>query len=80
MQSRNQGCDRVGRFILLVSDILIFLTDHVLIWYEYVGNYSWVKKYSGRRSVNTGGKDKDQFTCQISIGKGGMKCIPYVIF
>ena len=55
-------------------------TDYVLICYESIGNYSWGKKYSGHQSVKTGGKEKDWFTCQLSMGKGGMKYIPYFIF
>ena len=63
-----------------VRDANFVNTDHVPIWYESVGNYSWCKQDSGHRSVKTGGKEKDRFTCQISIGEVGMKCIPYVIF
>ena len=63
-----------------MSDILIFFTDHVLIWYEYVGNYTCRKKDSGRCSVKTGGKENNWFTYQISIGRGRMECITYVIF
>ena len=57
-----------------------FNTYHVPILYEYVGNYIWGKKYSGRRSVKTGGKEKDLFTRQIRIRKGLIKCIPYILY
>ena len=63
-----------------VHDANYFNTDHVPIWYESVGNYSWGKKDSGRRTVKTGGKEKDRFTAQLGIGKGGQKLIPFLIF
>jgi hypothetical protein len=63
-----------------VHDANYFNTDHVPVWYESVGNYSWGKKDSGRRTVKTGGKEKDRFTAQLGIGKGGQKLIPFLIF
>ena len=57
-----------------------FNTDHFLVWYESVKNFTWEKKDSGRRTVKTGGKDKDRFTAQLGVGKGGKKCIPFLIF
>ena len=63
-----------------VKDDYFCNTDHVPIWYESVGNYSWGEKSSGRRHVRTGGKEKDRFTGQLSIGKGGKKLIPFLIF
>ena len=36
-------------------------TDHLLIWYKSVGNYIYGKKDSGRCSVKTGGREKDNF-------------------
>ena len=63
-----------------VKDDYFCTTDHVPIWYESVGNYSWGENSSGRRHVRTGGKEKDRFTGQLSIGKGGKKLIPFLIF
>ncbi len=63
-----------------VTDAYFFNTDHVPIWYESVGNYTWGRKDSGRRSVKTGGKEKDRFTAQFGVGKGGKKLIPFIIF
>jgi len=63
-----------------VKDAYFCNTDHVPVWYESVGNYSWGKKNSGRRHVRTGGKEKDRFTAQLSVGKGGKKLIPFLIF
>ena len=34
-------------------------TDHVPVWYEYVGNYSWGKKSSRRRHVRMGGQREE---------------------
>ena len=63
-----------------VRDANFCNTDHVPIWYETVGNYTWGKKNSGRRSVKTGGKEKNRFTGQLSIGKDGKKLPPFLIF
>ena len=63
-----------------VHDAFYFNTDHVPVWYESVGNYTWGKKDSGRRTVKTGGKEKDRFTTQLGIKKDGTKCIPFIIF
>ena len=63
-----------------VRDYHCVNTDYLPIWYESVGNYIWVKTDSGRRNVKTSFKEKDRFTCHISIGNGGMKCVTYVIF
>ena len=48
--------------------------------HETVGNYSWGKKDSGRRNVKTGGREKDRFTCQLSIAKDGTKLPPFIIW
>ena len=39
-----------------VKDKDWFNTDHVPIWYESVGKYTWVLKDSGCRNVKTRGK------------------------
>ena len=48
-----------------VRDAYLCNTDHVLVWYETVGNYTWGKKSGGRRHMRTGGNDKDRFTAQL---------------
>jgi hypothetical protein len=63
-----------------VSDAYYFNTDHVPVWYKSVGNYTWGLKNSGRCSVKTGGKEKERFTVQLGIGKGGTKLLPFLIF
>ncbi len=55
-------------------------TDHVPFWIESVGNTSWGKKDSGRRTVKTAGKEKDCFTVQLSITKDSGKLPPFIIF
>ena len=63
-----------------VHDAYYFNTHHVPVWYESVGNYTWGKKDNGRRTVKTAGKEKNRFTAQLGVGKGGKKCIPFLIF
>ena len=54
--------------------------DHIPIWYEPVGNHSWVTKDSGCRNVKTGGTDKDCFTVVLTISKSGGNIITFIIF
>ena len=54
--------------------------DHVPVWEDMVGNTSWGKKDSGRRSVKTGGREKNRFTVVLSITKSGKKGIPFIIY
>ena len=63
-----------------MADRYYINTDHVPINHETVGNYSWGKKDSGRRNVKTGGKEKDRFTCQLSVAKDGTKLPPFIIW
>lgn len=70
-----------GRVLITgVTDEYYFNTDHVPVWVESVGNYTWGRKSSGRRSVKTGGKEKDRYTVQLGVGKGGKKLDPFVVF
>ena len=75
-EKRADGSIRVAG----VKDKHFCNTDHTPLWYESVGNTSWGKKNSGRRTVKTGGKEKDRFTCQLTVGKDGKKYIPFIIF
>ena len=63
-----------------VQDAHFCNTDHVPVWFESVGNYSWGKKHSGRRHVRTGGKEKNRFTAQLAITKDGRKLTPFIIY
>ena len=62
-----------------VRDVHWANTDHVPVWYESVGNYTWGKKGSGRRNAKTGGKEKERFTAQLGCIKGRQKLIPFII-
>ena len=81
MRAKQQPVRRANGTVRIdgVKDAYFCNTDHVPVWYESVGNYSWGKKNSGRRHVRTGGKEKDRFTAQLSVGKGGKKLIPFLI-
>ena len=82
VRAKQQPVRRVDGSVRIdgVKDDHFCNTDYVPVWYESVGNYSWGKKSSGRRHVRTGGKEKDRFTAQLSIGKGGKKLIPFLIY
>ena len=63
-----------------VKDKYWFNTDHVPIWYKYVGNYTCGLQYRGHRNVINGGTEKDRFTAQLGIAKSGKKLIPFLVF
>ena len=63
-----------------VKDAHCVNTDHVPLWWESVGNYSWGLKTSGRQNVKTGEKEKNCFTVQLSTLKNGKKLPPFIIF
>lgn len=75
-QQRGDGSMRIEG----VSDRFLINTDHVPFNHETVGNYTWGQKDSGRRNAKTGGKEKDRFTVQLSIGKGGLKLPIFIIW
>ena len=54
--------------------------DHVTVWNEPVGNYSCGPKYSGRRNVRMGRKEKFRSNVLLTISKCGKKLIPLIIF
>ena len=49
--------------------LIIFIPMHR----EDVGKYSLGERGSGRRQVRTGGAEKERFTVQLSMTKGGSK-------
>lgn len=57
-------------------------SDHVPIYREAVGEYTWGKKNSGRRPIKTAGKEKERFTAQLHIRfrETDNKLTPSVIF
>ena len=61
-ETKLDGSMRIAR----VRDAYFCNTDHVPVWYETVGNYTWRKKSGGRRHIRTGGNKKDRFTAQLS--------------
>ena len=63
-----------------MKDKYWFNTDHVLICYAFIGNYTWRLKDSGRQNVKTGGKEKYRFTSQLGIANIGKKLIPFLVF
>jgi hypothetical protein len=63
-----------GTFCPGADDDHVLNTDHVPIWWECHSMHQWGnKKNHACRNVKTGGKDKDRFTCQLTISKSGRK-------
>ena len=67
-------------YLLGVRDANFCNTNHVPVWYESIGKYSWGEGNSDLRTVKTGGKEKDRFTVQFCMTKNGDKLIPFIIF
>jgi len=81
VRAKQQPVRRAGGTVRIdsVKDDFFCNTDHVPVWYESVGNFSWDKKDSSRQHVRTGRKEKDRFTAQLSIGKEGKKSVYFLI-
>jgi len=54
-----------------VKDAHFCNTNHVPVWFESVGNYSWGKKNGGRRHVRTGDKEKNRLLLNSALPKMG---------
>lgn len=70
-----------------VTDSRMANTDHVPMYRDMVGAYSWTKKGAGGRGkrslrgqIGTGGGEKDRFTVQLTCLKDGGKVKPFIIF
>ena len=63
----------VGVIIPAVPDERLCNTDHIPMYKEDVGKYSWSEKNSGGRQIRTGGAEKERFTVQPTITKSGRK-------
>jgi len=72
--------DFMQEFVPGIEDGDVWNFDHVPIWRECVGNYSWGPKDSDRRNARTGGKEKDRNTVVLGMSKTGKKLIPFIIF
>ena len=57
-------------------------TDHVPIYREAAGDYTWGTKNSGRRHIRTGGKEKERYTVQLSVrfSRTNNKLPPFIIW
>jgi hypothetical protein len=61
-------------------------TDHIPMYRDMAGSYSWTKKGAGggskkkfRGQLATGGGEKDRFTVQLTCLKNGGKIRPFII-
>ena len=48
-------------------------TYHIPSWIDMPGDYTWANKGAGVRQVETGGRDKYNFTVQLSCSNIGEK-------
>ena len=63
-----------------VKDDNMCNTDHVPLYIDMYGNYSWGENISGGRHIATGGKEKEHITVQLENCKSGRKLKPVIIF
>ena len=69
-----------GALVPAVPDDRFCNTDHIPMYKEDVGKYSWSEKNSGGRQIRTGGAEKERFTVQPTITKSGKKLKLFIIF
>ena len=69
-----------GILVPAVPDDRLCNTDHIPMYKEDVGKYSWSEKNSGGSQIRTGGAEKERFTVQPTITKSGKKLKLFIIF
>ena len=55
-------------------------TDHVPVYRDLPGNYSWVPINDGNTQISTGGAEKESFTVKLSCLKSARKLRTIIIF
>ena len=63
--------DDNGLFIPPILDQDYCNTDHILVYIDITGNYTWGGRNTGGRKIGTGGKEKACFTVQLSCKEEG---------
>ena len=69
-----------GVLIPDIGDDQLVNTDHVPVYRDLPGNYSWGHINDGNTQITTGGAEKERFTVQLSCLKSGRKLCPIIIF
>ena len=69
-----------GVLIPDIGDDQLVNTDHVPVYRDLPGNYSWGTINDGNIQIATGGAEKQRFTVQLSCLKSGRKVRPIIIF
>ena len=79
--ARHQVESRSGTTLIpAICDERMVNTDHVPVYRDMPGNYTWGERGSGGRQISTGGAEKERFTVQLSCTKSGKKLKPFIIF
>ena len=58
-----------GLHIPTIEDDSFANTDHIPVYRDMPGNYSWVEHGNGNKQVVTGGAEKERFTVPLSCLK-----------
>ena len=69
-----------GQAILTVKDDFFANTNHVPVYRDLTGNYSWTELGSSNKQLATGDGKKEKFAAQLTYLKSGRKLRPLVIF
>ena len=79
MESPNTT-DREKVSINLVQDEYFVNTYHIQVWVDIIGNYTMINKGTGKRELESGGREKYHFTVNLSFSSSGKKIPIYIIF
>ena len=69
-----------GITITAIGDYSFAKSDHIPVYRDVPGNYSWIESVAGNKHVVTGGAKKEQDTVQLTCLKSGRKLPPFIIF
>ena len=80
--SQIQQCHRNenGTLVPEVTDDNLCYSDHIPMYIDMPGNYSWGEMGSSGAQIATSGKEKSRFTLQMQFCKSGRQIRPVLIF
>ena len=68
-----------GIKITAIGDDSFANSDHIPVYRDFPGNYSWIESGAGNKQVVTGGSEKEQYTVQLTCLKSVRKLPPFII-
>ena len=69
-----------GITISAIGNYSFASSDHIPVYRNLPGDYSWIESGSGNKQVVTGSEEKERYTVQLTCLKSGINMPPFIIF